>query len=90
MSVDALRWDFIFNFAIIISGVRQSKFKHLSCNVQHKSKHIDNIRRLSTRVPGESDMFHVNNKRCVLPIDGAGGLLAVLEVIFMFLYFHNH
>ncbi|KAJ8297930.1 hypothetical protein KUTeg_024461 [Tegillarca granosa] len=64
----------------IFTSVRQSKFKHLSCKVQHKSKHIDNIRRLSTRVPGESDMFHVNSKRCVIPIDGAGGLLAVLEL----------
>lgn len=57
-----------------------SKFRHLQGRIEHRDKHIVNIRKLSTTVPGESDMFAANRTRCVIPIEGAGGLLQILEL----------
>ncbi|XP_060082621.1 coronin-7-like [Ylistrum balloti] len=65
--------------AKVFSAGRLSKFKYLKGRTEHKDKHIVNIRKLSTTIPGESDMFAVNRTRCVIPIEGAGGLLQVLE-----------
>ncbi|CAH1777231.1 unnamed protein product [Owenia fusiformis] len=62
------------------TGVRQSKFRHLVGTIEHKSLHIDNIRNISRSTPGESDFFQVNTERCVVPLAGKGGLLAVLEL----------
>ncbi|KAK3584488.1 hypothetical protein CHS0354_006018 [Potamilus streckersoni] len=62
------------------SGVHQSKFKHLNLTTLHPSAHIVNIRNLSRTVPGESNMFCANTKRCALPIDGPGGLLLILDL----------
>ena len=64
----------------VFTAVRQSKFKYLKGLTLHKSLHIDNIRKLYHGVPGESDMFHANRTRCVVPVEGAGGLLSVLEL----------
>ncbi|XP_021364093.1 coronin-7-like isoform X2 [Mizuhopecten yessoensis] len=63
----------------VFSTGRLSKFKFLKGRTEHKDKHIVNIRKLSTTVPGESDMFAANRTRCVVPVEGAGGLLQVLE-----------
>ncbi|XP_071127168.1 coronin-7-like isoform X1 [Mytilus edulis] len=63
----------------VFTAVRQSKFKYLKGHTLHKSLHIDNIRKLYHGVPGESDMFYANQTRCVVPVEGAGGLLSVLE-----------
>lgn len=65
---------------ILISGVRQCKFKHWKCKTLHRSTHIENIRKLDRTVPGESNFFVANKKRCVVPIEGSGGLLSVFEV----------
>ncbi|KAK6173712.1 hypothetical protein SNE40_017118 [Patella caerulea] len=62
------------------TGVRQSKYRHLHGTLLHRSQNIENIRNVDRTVPGESDMFHANNVRCVVPIEGAGGLLAVIEL----------
>ncbi|XP_062610316.1 coronin-7-like [Saccostrea cucullata] len=66
--------------AKIFSGVRQSKFKHLKCKTLHRSTHIENIRKLDRTVPGESNFFVANKARCVVPIEGSGGLLSVFEL----------
>lgn len=66
--------------ARIFSGVRQCKFKHWKCKTLHRSTHIENIRKLDRTVPGESNFFVANKKRCVVPIEGSGGLLSVFEL----------
>ena len=50
--------------------------------VEHASKHIVNVRRLCRTLPGQSDLFVANTKRCAIPIEGAGGLIAIIEVSF--------
>ncbi|XP_033742691.1 coronin-7-like isoform X2 [Pecten maximus] len=65
--------------AKVFSMGRLSKFKYLKGRIEHKDNHIVNVRKLSTTIPGESDMFAANRTRCVIPIEGAGGLLQVLE-----------
>ncbi|XP_022327050.2 coronin-7-like [Crassostrea virginica] len=66
--------------ARIFSGVRLCKFKHLKCKTLHRSTHIENIRKLDRTVPGESNFFVANKTRCVVPIEGSGGLLSVFEL----------
>ena len=65
---------------MFLLGVRQSKFRHLHGKCLHRSLHIENIRNLCKTVPGESNMFCANRQRCAIPIEGAGGLISVLEV----------
>ncbi|XP_046355097.2 coronin-7-like [Haliotis rufescens] len=64
----------------VFTGVRKSKFRHLKGQVLHKSRHIENLRNVSTTVPGESDMFAANTQRCAVPLEGPGGLIMVLEL----------
>uniref|UniRef100_A0A182PL45 Coronin n=1 Tax=Anopheles epiroticus TaxID=199890 RepID=A0A182PL45_9DIPT len=59
---------------------RVSKFRLLKCTPGHKSTHIDNIRNLSRQIPGECDGFQANAERVAVPIAGAGGKIAVLEL----------
>ncbi|CAD5120322.1 DgyrCDS8899 [Dimorphilus gyrociliatus] len=59
---------------------RISKFKHLQGKPLHKNYHIVNLQNLSKTIPGESDGFSVNRKRCALPLNGPGGCVAVLEL----------
>ena len=63
-----------------VSGVHSSKYRHLEGIPGPRGQHIENIRNLSHTLPGESDMFHANRGRFALPLSGAGGLVAVLEV----------
>ena len=62
------------------TGVHSSKYRHLEGVPGPRGQHIDNIRNLSHTLPGESNMFHANVERFALPLSGAGGLVAVLEV----------
>ncbi|XP_005107916.1 coronin-7 [Aplysia californica] len=62
------------------AGVRQSKFRHIQGHQQHASGSITNVRSVCKTVPGESDMFAANVKRCAVPVDGAGGCLYVFEL----------
>lgn len=64
----------------IFQGVHQSKFKHLKCDVLHKSKNIENIKNLSESLPSESDGFQVFEDFLLLPLSGAGGQIAVCQV----------
>ncbi|XP_069131157.1 coronin-7-like [Argopecten irradians] len=66
--------------AKVFSTGRLSKYKYLKGRIEHKDYHIVNIRKLSTTIPGESDMFAANRTRCVVPIEGSGGLLQVHEL----------
>lgn len=59
---------------------RISKFKHLQGKPLHKNYHIVNLQNLSKTIPGESDGFSVNKKRCAVPLNGPGGCIAILEV----------
>ncbi|XP_061496483.1 coronin-7 isoform X1 [Anopheles gambiae] len=59
---------------------RVSKFRHLKGTPGHKSTHIENIRNLSRQIPGECDGFAANAARVAVPIAGAGGKIAVLEL----------
>uniref|UniRef100_A0A182KAP6 Coronin n=1 Tax=Anopheles christyi TaxID=43041 RepID=A0A182KAP6_9DIPT len=59
---------------------RVSKFRHLKCTPGHKCTHIENIRNLSRQIPGECDGFQANAERVAVPIAGAGGKIAVLEL----------
>uniref|UniRef100_A0A182NVF3 Coronin n=1 Tax=Anopheles dirus TaxID=7168 RepID=A0A182NVF3_9DIPT len=59
---------------------RVSKFRHLKGTPGHKSTHIENIRNLSRQIPGECDGFQTNAERVAVPIAGAGGKIAVLEL----------
>ncbi|XP_053678397.1 coronin-7 [Anopheles nili] len=59
---------------------RVSKFRHLKGTPGHKSTQIENIRNLSRQIPGECDGFQANVDRVAVPIAGAGGKLAVLEL----------
>lgn len=64
----------------IFQGVHQSKFKHLKCDVLHKSKNIENIKNLSESLPSESDGFQVFEDCVLLPLSGAGGQIAVCQL----------
>ncbi|XP_064607683.1 coronin-7-like isoform X2 [Liolophura sinensis] len=64
----------------VFAGIRQSKFRHLKATVAHKDTHITNLRKLCKTIPGESDMFHTNTERCAVPLEGPGGLVAILEL----------
>ena len=66
--------------SLCVTGVRQSKFRHLVGKPLHRSLHIDNIRNLSHTVPGESDMFAANRMFCAVPLSGSGGLIAIMKV----------
>ncbi|GLH07106.1 Coronin-7, partial [Gryllus bimaculatus] len=46
----------------------------------HKSTHIENVRNVSRQVSGECDGFRANAARAALPLAGAGGKVAVLEL----------
>lgn len=60
--------------------MHQSKCKYLKGVTEHINKHIVNVRNLCRTLPGQSDLFAGNRKRCALPIEGPGGRVAVLEV----------
>jgi len=57
-----------------------AKCKYLKGVTAHVSKHIVNVRKLCRTLPGQSNLFAANVKRCAIPIEGAGGLVAVIEV----------
>ncbi len=62
------------------TGVYSSKYRHLEGVVGPRDSHVENIRNLSHTVPGESNMFAANEDRFAVPLSGAGGLVAVIEV----------
>ncbi|XP_035791900.1 coronin-7-like isoform X6 [Anopheles albimanus] len=59
---------------------RVSKFRHLKGTPGQRGTNIENIRNLSRQIPGECDGFHANAERVAVPIAGAGGKIAVLEL----------
>ncbi|GLH07108.1 Coronin, partial [Gryllus bimaculatus] len=64
----------------VIGDGRVSKFRHLKGTPLHKSTHIENVRNVSRQVSGECDGFRANAARAALPLAGAGGKVAVLEL----------
>ncbi|KAL4230650.1 Coronin-7 [Mactra antiquata] len=62
------------------ASLHLSKCKYLKGVSEHPSKHIVNIRKLCRTLPGQSNIFCANNKRCAFPIEGSGGLVAILEL----------
>ena len=64
------------------TGVRVSKFRHLHGTPMHKSNNIENVRNLSTSLPGDSDAFQVNQEFVAFPLSGPGGQIAVVPVRF--------
>ncbi|XP_053400007.1 coronin-7-like [Mercenaria mercenaria] len=62
------------------AALHQSKCKYMKGVSEHASKHIVNIRRLCRTLPGQSDLFVANTKRCAIPLEGSGGLVAILEL----------
>lgn len=62
------------------SAMHQSKCKYLKGVTGHPSNHIVNLRRLCRTLPGQSNLICANSKRCAIPIEGAGGLVAVIEL----------
>ena len=63
-----------------MTGVRQSKYRFITGQTLHPSQHLTNLKNLCKTVPHESDLFVANVQRCAVPLDGAGGIIAVLEV----------
>ncbi|GAB1598509.1 coronin-7-like, partial [Argonauta hians] len=61
-------------------NIRQLKFKHLKATSLNKEHHIDNLKNLSRNIPGESDLFQVNPKRCAVPLSTTGGCIAIFEL----------
>ncbi|XP_025088826.1 coronin-7-like isoform X2 [Pomacea canaliculata] len=61
-------------------GVHQSKLRYVIGKTLHPSTHITNIKNLCKTIPGESDFFVANNHRCAVPLEGAGGIIAILEL----------
>lgn len=47
----------------------------------HRSTQIENVRNLSTSVPGECDGFSANRERVAVPLKGPGGKIAIFEVM---------
>lgn len=68
------------NMKLLFTAMHQSKCKYMKGVTEHASKHIVNLRRLCRTLPGQSDLFVANTKRCAVPIEGSGGLIAILEV----------
>ncbi|KAK7496457.1 hypothetical protein BaRGS_00012379, partial [Batillaria attramentaria] len=66
--------------AKVFKGIRQSKYRYIVGKTLHPSLHITNIRNLCKTIPGDSDLFVANTKRCAVPLEGAGGIIAVLEL----------
>ncbi|XP_014784002.1 coronin-7 isoform X1 [Octopus bimaculoides] len=61
-------------------NIRQLKFKHLKATTLNKEHHIENLKNLSRNIPGESDLFQVNQKRCAVPLSTTGGCVAIFEL----------
>ncbi|XP_077983604.1 coronin-7-like [Glandiceps talaboti] len=57
-----------------------SKFRHIEGVTQHKNTHVSNIRNLSMSTFGECDGFHANSEFAAIPLSGAGGLIAILDL----------
>lgn len=62
------------------AAMHSSKCKYMKGVSEHASKHIVNLRRLCRTLPGQSDLFVANTKRCAVPLEGAGGLIAIIEL----------
>ncbi|WAQ98126.1 CORO7-like protein [Mya arenaria] len=62
------------------AAMHQSKCKYLKGITEHPSKHIVNVRKLCRNLPIQSNLFAANTKRCAVPIEGAGGLVCILEL----------
>ena len=62
--------------------MRQSKYRFITGQTLHLSQHLTNVKNMCKTVPHESDLFVANVQRCAVPLDGAGGIIAVLEVGF--------
>ena len=62
------------------SAVRKSKCRHIQGTMHHPKTAYTNLKKVCKTVPGESDMFAANEKRCAVPLDGPGGDMHVLEV----------
>ncbi|XP_067134482.1 coronin-7 [Centruroides vittatus] len=61
-------------------GVRTTKFRHLNGTILHKNTHITNITNYNKNLSGECDVFHANPSRVALPLNIAGGHIAILEL----------
>lgn len=61
-------------------GVRTTKFRHLNGTIFHKNTHITNIINFNKNLSGECDVFHANPHRVALPLNIAGGHMAILEL----------
>lgn len=57
-----------------------SKFRHISSSMMHRSLHFTNLKKISISTLSESDGFHVNKKWMAVPLSGAGGNIAILDV----------
>lgn len=64
----------------VFKGVRQSKYRYISGKTLHPSHHLTNLKNLSKTIPHDSDLFVANTQRCAVPLEGAGGIIAVLEL----------
>ena len=75
------RFDFVDHFSIfILTGVKQSKFRHWLATVLHPSTHITNLPEQSRNISSACDGFHVNQKYAAIPLTTPGGPIAVIEV----------
>ncbi|XP_076446220.1 coronin-7-like [Babylonia areolata] len=66
--------------AKVFKGVRQSKYRYITGKTLHPSQHLTNLKNLSKTIPHDSDLFAANMERCAVPLEGAGGIIAVLEL----------
>ncbi|XP_033631457.1 coronin-7-like [Asterias rubens] len=57
-----------------------SKYRHMNSCLMPRSTHMINLHNLSSNVFGECDVFHVNSKWGAIPLGGAGGLIAFLDL----------
>ncbi|KAL8605329.1 hypothetical protein ACOMHN_031268 [Nucella lapillus] len=60
--------------------VRQSKYRYISGRTLHPSSHLTNVRNISKSIPHDSDLFVANTQRCAVPLEGTGGIIAILEL----------
>lgn len=68
---------------ISTSFLNNSKFKHLFGEPMHKKNNIENLKNLSESLPSESEGIQCNKDFVVVPLTGAGGQLAVFQVMIL-------
>ncbi|XP_071846975.1 coronin-7-like isoform X2 [Apostichopus japonicus] len=57
-----------------------SKFRHISTVMMHRSLQFTSLKKTSISTMSECDGFHVNKKWAAVPLSGAGGNIAIIDL----------